>query len=115
MAIPMCLDFCPGKRTFLIVIFCCLLLPFACTQKSGETQSIQQPKPIPPSSKIPTGAKQSVAAENGDWIMPGKNFAGTRFSELNQINTGNVKNLRLAWTFSTGVNRGQEAAPIVVG
>ncbi|OLE56051.1 MAG: methanol dehydrogenase, partial [Acidobacteria bacterium 13_1_20CM_3_53_8] len=27
----------------------------------------------------------------------------------------NIKNLKVAWTFSTGVNRGQEAAPIVVG
>ena len=32
-----------------------------------------------------------------------------------EINAGNVKNLKLAWTFSTGVLRGQEAAPLVVG
>ena len=47
--------------------------------------------------------------------MPAKNYAATRFSGLDEINTGNVKNLKVAWTFSTGVNRGQEAAPIVVG
>ena len=47
--------------------------------------------------------------------MPGKNYALTRFSALDQINTENAKDLRVAWTFSTGVNRGQEAAPLVVG
>jgi PQQ-dependent dehydrogenase (methanol/ethanol family) len=46
--------------------------------------------------------------------MPAKNYASTRYSGLEQINTGNVKNLKAAWTFSTGVNRGHEAAPLVV-
>jgi len=47
--------------------------------------------------------------------MAAKDFAQTRFSRLDQVSTENVKNLKVAWTFSTGVNRGQEAAPIVVG
>src|SRR5919107_3529588 len=47
--------------------------------------------------------------------MPAKDYASTRYSGLDQINTENVKNLKVAWTFSTGVNRGQEAAPLVVG
>jgi len=46
--------------------------------------------------------------------MPAKNYASTRFSGLNEINSGNAQNLKLAWTFSTGVLRGHEAAPIVV-
>lgn len=36
------------------------------------------------------------------------------YSALSQINTDNVKNLKLAWTFSTGVNRGHEGAPLVI-
>jgi PQQ-dependent dehydrogenase (methanol/ethanol family) len=47
--------------------------------------------------------------------MPAKDYASTRYSGLEEINAGNVKNLKVAWTFSTGVNRGQEAAPLVVG
>jgi PQQ-dependent dehydrogenase (methanol/ethanol family) len=47
--------------------------------------------------------------------MPTKNFAGTRYSELGEINTENVKNLQVAFTFSLGVNRGQESSPLVVG
>ncbi len=53
--------------------------------------------------------------DDGQWIMPAKNYASTRFSTLTQINAGNVNQLRLAWTFSTGLTRGHEAAPLVVG
>src|SRR6476620_10804418 len=53
--------------------------------------------------------------EDGQWTMPGKNYALTRYSGLDQIKIENAKNLQPAWTFSTGVVRGQEAAPLVVG
>ena len=61
--------------------------------------------------------KPASALQNDDaqWVMPAKNYASTRFSSLDQINTSNVKNLRVAWTFSTGALRGHEAAPLVVG
>ena len=49
------------------------------------------------------------------WVMPGKNYASTRYSSLGQITTENIKNLRPAWMFSTGVLRGHEGAPLVVG
>lgn len=52
--------------------------------------------------------------DDGQWVMPAKNYAGTRYSTLDQINSTNVQNLKLAWTFSTGVTRGHEAAPLVV-
>src|ERR1700712_3389234 len=61
---------------------------------------------------------QSISSsdqDDGQWTMPAKNYQGTRFSGLDQINTSNAKELRVAWTFSTGVNRGHEAAPLVVG
>jgi alcohol dehydrogenase (cytochrome c) len=44
-----------------------------------------------------------------------RDHANTRYSGLDEINTGNVRNLRPAFTFSTGLDRGHEAAPIVVG
>jgi PQQ-dependent dehydrogenase (methanol/ethanol family) len=60
-------------------------------------------------------ATQPAAPDDGQWTMPGKNTQLTRFSALDQINTTNAKDLRVAWTFSTAVNRGQEAAPLVAG
>jgi PQQ-dependent dehydrogenase (methanol/ethanol family) len=52
---------------------------------------------------------------DGEWPMAARDYANTRFSALDQVNTGNVGKLKVAFTFSTGVDRGQEAAPIVVG
>ncbi|WP_353014384.1 methanol/ethanol family PQQ-dependent dehydrogenase [Mesorhizobium sp. M0854] len=53
--------------------------------------------------------------DDGQWAMPAKNYASTRYSELAEITEANVKNLQVAFTFSIGVNKGQEAAPLVVG
>jgi PQQ-dependent dehydrogenase (methanol/ethanol family) len=46
--------------------------------------------------------------------MAAKDYASTRFSSLNEINTSSVNRLHVAWTFSTGVTAGHEAAPLVV-
>jgi PQQ-dependent dehydrogenase (methanol/ethanol family) len=57
----------------------------------------------------------SSTADEGQWRMPARDYASTRYSGLNQITTQNVGQLRMAWSFSTGVTRGHEAAPLVVG
>jgi lanthanide-dependent methanol dehydrogenase len=49
------------------------------------------------------------------WVMPAGNYAATRHSTLKQITAENVGKLQVAWTFSTGVLRGHEGAPLVVG
>ncbi|WP_291976168.1 MULTISPECIES: methanol/ethanol family PQQ-dependent dehydrogenase [unclassified Chelatococcus] len=67
----------------------------------------QAPPIVPPVS--------AAAPDDGQWIMPAKNYASTRYSELSEINQENVKGLQVAFTFSTGVNKGHEAAPLVVG
>jgi PQQ-dependent dehydrogenase (methanol/ethanol family) len=54
-------------------------------------------------------------AEDGQWLMAAKDYQSTRFSGLSQIDTANAARLRTAWTFATGVRRGHEAAPLVVG
>jgi alcohol dehydrogenase (cytochrome c) len=50
-----------------------------------------------------------------NWAVWGGNYSGQRYSELDEINTQNVGDLRVAWTFSTGVLRGHEGGPLVVG
>ena len=50
-----------------------------------------------------------------EWPMPGADYANSRYSELSQITPSNAKNLRASWTFSTGVLRGHEGQPLVVG
>ena len=57
---------------------------------------------------------QSLSQDPKNWPMAPRDYASTRFSPLDQINAGNAGQLKLAWSFSLGVDRGQEAAPIVV-
>ena len=49
------------------------------------------------------------------WVSPTGDYANTRHSALKQITTENAGKLQLAWQFSTGVLRGHEGAPLVVG
>jgi lanthanide-dependent methanol dehydrogenase len=50
-----------------------------------------------------------------NWVMPTGDYANQRYSKLNQINNKNAGNLRVAWTFSTGVLRGHEGGPLIIG
>src|SRR5215472_7043628 len=56
-----------------------------------------------------------LVKDPNQWVMPARDYAATRHSPLDQINADNVKNLRPAWTFSTGVLRGHEGGPLVIG
>ncbi len=61
-------------------------------------------------------ADQEKAIANADnWAHPRGDHTNQAYSKLTQINQGNVKNLKAAWTFATGVNRGHEGSPVVVG
>ena len=50
-----------------------------------------------------------------DWVMPTGDYANHRYSQLKQITAQNVGRLQVAWTFSTGVLRGHEGGPLVIG
>lgn len=53
-------------------------------------------------------------AKTPDWPSYGLDYAETRFSKLDQINAGNVKELGLAWSYNLESTRGVEATPLVV-
>ena len=48
-----------------------------------------------------------------EWLLHGRTYAEERHSPLNQINTSNVDQIGLSWSFETGTNRGHETTPIV--
>jgi len=56
-----------------------------------------------------------LAADPNNWAMPTGDYWNNRYSKLNQITADNVSKLKVAWTFSTGVLRGHEGNPLVVG
>ena len=91
-----------------VVLVCALVLLSSCTSHQSQPQTAQNRV-----LTAPTGASVATEPEDGQWTMPAKNYASTRFSGLEDINTGNVANLKRAWSFSTGIVRGHEAAPIV--
>ena len=58
---------------------------------------------------------QKLASDPANWAMPAGDYANTRHSPLNQITKDNVKDLQVKWMFSTGVLRGHEGGPLVIG
>ncbi len=49
------------------------------------------------------------------WAIQTGDYKNQRFSQLDQINKDNVGDLQVSWTFSTGVLRGHEGSPLVIG
>jgi glucose dehydrogenase len=67
----------------------------------------------PPAPSASTAPAPSAA--DGQWLMQNKDATASRYSALSEITAANVKNLKVAWSFSTGVLRGHEGEPLVVG
>jgi len=66
----------------------------------------------------PAMANQDViknTADSKQWVLQTGDYTNQRYSKLDQITRDNVKNLKVAWTFSTGVLRGHEGSPLVIG
>ena len=66
-----------------------------------------------PAAPAPSG-QNPAPDDSGDWVRPAKDYSSTRFSTLDQLTPDSVKQLVVKGTFSTGVLRGHEAAPLVV-
>ena len=60
-------------------------------------------------------ALQSIIDDPNNWAIQTGDYKNQRYSQLDQINKDNVGSLQVAWTFSTGVLRGHEGSPLVVG
>ena len=91
-----------------------LLLLAAALTIACSGSSPQQPPPQASPSASKTSGTNPAPDESGDWIRPAKDLASTRFSSLTEITTQSVKQLAVKGTFSTGIPKGHEAAPIVV-
>ncbi|MCB2125992.1 MAG: methanol/ethanol family PQQ-dependent dehydrogenase [Rhodobacteraceae bacterium] len=58
---------------------------------------------------------QALIGDANQWVIQTGDYANQRYSKLDQINKDNVGQLQVAWTFSTGVLRGHEGSPLVIG
>ena len=81
--------------------FCYLAVPLALVAVTGIAQA---------NSDV-----EKNIANPANWAMQAGDMYNQRYSKLNQINAGNVSKMQVAWTFSTGVLRGHEGSPLVIG
>jgi PQQ-dependent dehydrogenase (methanol/ethanol family) len=99
---------------------CVLALPLSTTflaavpdaalaQAKGSTEHIRAV-----TARIDGAAIRANTRATQDWPSHGLDYAETRFSRLTQIDTGNVKDLGLVWSYDLESNRGVEATPLVV-
>ncbi len=98
----------------LSVLVVCGLLVAGCSRDRGRDSS-HVALATTAGSATASGDTSARFADDGQWVRPAKDFRSTRFSGLTEINTENVQNLKVISTFSTGVTKGHEAAPIVAG
>ena len=57
----------------------------------------------------------AVVGAQQNWAQVGQDSGATKYSTLDQINTGNVKTLQRAWTFHTGDKSGFfESTPLMI-
>ena len=97
-----------------ILVLVVALLTGACTREDAPEPPREPATATLPASAGPR-ATVTLDAEDGQWTMPIKSYSAIRYSQLGEITTDNVKNLRPVWSFSTSVLRGHEEPPIVVG
>src|SRR5215471_21268461 len=67
-----------------------------------------------PPRRVDDTALRNAAKSGEEWLAYGVTPAETRYSPLNRINTSNVRQLTLAWSYDVGPGGGgQEATPLV--
>ena len=84
---------------------------------SGAQAPTQPPveAPLPPILKDyqPVTSNRLKNPEPANWLQIRGTYNGWGYSPLDQITPANVKQLQLAWVFSTGAVAAHEAAPLV--
>jgi len=83
----------------------------SCNRNPSDSSNPAAEQPDAPHAIAPADASPP---DDGNWVMPGKDYASTRFSGLTDLTPGNVRGLGVAFTFSTATTHGYEAPPLVV-
>jgi lanthanide-dependent methanol dehydrogenase len=113
-------SFTSGERRHGRALWCGVALMIAtCTREEAPPRATVPASPAAPHQPAApaAGAPRATATlepEDGQWTRAAKDYAALRYSQLAEITTANVKDLRPAFTFSTSVLRGHEEAPLVV-
>ncbi|WP_231462886.1 PQQ-dependent dehydrogenase, methanol/ethanol family [Sphingomonas sp. URHD0057] len=95
-----------------VVILIAAVAAVIWTRKRTATDADEVAPPVNAAKAIP--APSASPPDDGNWAMPGKDYAATRFSGLHQITPANIGALKVEFTVSTGTTEGFEAPPLVV-
>lgn len=97
-------------KTKLLLSFISIILFAGC--KQAERGSIEHIKRV--TSAIDDNRLIKADDTPGDWLSYGRNYAEDRYSTLEQITKGNIKNLGLAWSLTIGTTiNGIETTPVI--
>src|SRR5206468_3573820 len=104
------------ESAFIVTILCTACAGLAACNRSQPQQKLGSATvyEAPPAGDHAVAAAAASPTDDGNWVMPGKDYAATRFSGLNQVTPANVNKLALSFTFSTATTHGYEAPPLVV-
>ena len=110
-----------------ILGLCALLLAVTgCNRTEEATATATESQPATATAVIPAQAEQPAAAnvtnerllnaanEPSQWLAYGGDYEEQRYSRLQQINTGNVKDLGLAWFADFDSNLSQNSTPLYI-
>jgi PQQ-dependent dehydrogenase (methanol/ethanol family) len=101
--------------TVLIAALALVLIIAAVVWTRSDRATIQANQSAYANANKAIPATAASPPDDGNWTMPAKDYAATRFSGLTQITPANVAKLKVDFTFSTGTTDGFEAPPLVVG
>ena len=96
----------------LVGLFTCLFSAAAFSVHSADKGSPEHIRAV--TGKVDGGAIHANGRTTHDWLSYGLDYTEARFSRLNQINDGNVRQLGLVWSYNLESTRGVEATPLVV-
>ncbi len=101
-----------NTRRALVLI---ALATAACADEGArDSATLEVPTGAAGSARGAVSAPGGLGVSDGQWVRATGDYANTRYSHLAEINTSNVSKLAIAFTFSIGIPRGHEAAPLIV-
>ena len=90
----------------------CLAIAAGCGSDEGEAVAGANlaPEAVSPQERVRASTLGvddarlvAAASDAANWLTHGRTYAEDRYSPLDQVNAGNVADLRLAWSFPTGL------------